>query len=365
MADSLLDVVDWDNLDSSEYVTAYRVLMSATSERIAIGAMRSDGSYTSGASSPFNPQGWQDAFPWASNDGEYGNDGEPYIPLTTQDCEDFLSKATELFIDHENITNLLGTNVHQVTRWTEARIFSHFSISAWPDLSILNATDLKKWYDILTGACKYISPLWGQTSSPKYIYQWSGIFDGSRAGAGGIASLYAEKDYAGNLANFNTDYGDLYTGPEVEDTDSGLTYEPNCGRPYWITAGSPSTLKALIYQTAIKLDYSTARSVIGFNGDPLSAEYYDNYSSNTTDYAQDVNELFENDLIFDFTSDILTATVEEPTITNPISGGLPSPSEAYVINRKNVNNDSSKFGFVAYRLIVNWDGEGGFDYYTP
>jgi len=349
MATSLLDAVDWNDLTKAEYVTAYRILMSATSERVGIASVFVAGS---------DPNNWGDAFPWASNSGVYGNDGDPYVPLTKAQCKSFLSAACFAYIDEPNIANLLGTDVNKVTRWTEARVFSNFSITEWPDLSILNKDDLKKWYDILTGACKYFSP----TGVP--TYQWTGIFDGSRTGTGD--SLKAEKDYAGDSTAFNSDYGSLYSGPVQEDTNSGLDFEPNLERPYYITASdTTSTLKSLIYQTDMTYDISVERTAAGFNGDPLSAKYYDNYAFNSSDYVQAADELFENNVTFSLSTDILNVTVLEPSIANPISGGLPNPAELYIIRRKNINFSTSPAGFVLQRLILNWDGDGGFDYYTP
>lgn len=357
MASSLLSTVDWGNLKASEYVTAYRLLMSATSERIGVAYMKLDGTYFN--SGGFDPEGYHLLFPWASNlSPEQGVEGWPYYPMSSINYENFLKKAIERFIDHENISNRIGTDVNILTYWTEARIFSHFGITEWPDLSVLNKESLETWYNILTGACKYVTPF----NTDHGLYEWNGIFDGNVQNQGINGAI----DYSGNLSNFNSDYTQIYGGPSTGDEDDSFSFPPTSRYPYYINASDDTDfLVSCIYETSCIHDLSTSRATVGYNGSPVSARYFDNWRTNTTSNSQATDELFEVTCNLGISSDVVTSHVENPSISNPISGGLPSPAETFIIQRDNINTGSSLNGFSYLRLIWLWDAEGGFDYYTP
>jgi len=399
MASPLADV-DWDNLSSAELSTAIFLLCKATQERYNIGRLNFTGNY-------FNNPGDPHLYIFPSEDSTATqfnlNDGDP-LEDWSQDVEDLFDGMIRFYVDTEKTDDQIGTTeggTPDVKTYADAadapgtydnRLFEVTGYTSWPDLSVYAGAEVKKWYDMIT-TLKVINREYiqvaGSPVNDNYRI-WVGEFDkdftkffvvdedgaqyygGQTEGEGGESTGNTTPFTDFKTGNDNLfDNGD-YTFTEGVDTGTPPTwyipYKLNFGRlaggNYWNWIRSA--------RLTIVGDWTDVESNLGVTGRPIDYdESIDKIRGFTETFptGEDPNTgtPAAEDVIYrrSIESVIVNGDEIEIEIDDQITPGtMPTnitdigTSEEIVIE---VDIENGARG----RFYENWDGDGGFIYFTP
>lgn len=385
---SLLEVIDWDNLDSSELTTACKLLMSATQERFSLALMAIDEGVQNTGVSTF----LYDSFDWGSNSPVYRlQDGDPLI-LPDQVITDMISKTAQFYADLVKIgdeigsTSSLGTAKKTLSDTADDpgtypnRLLEIAGYEDYPDFSSTVTThEVKKWFDILAVMTHIFRRDSKSFVDPNGNLLIQGEFDNVKIGT--AFTIGGAKEYGSDPPVTNattTPWNDFITGhnllfPGGADTDdifnpSGVSSITNDGLRYNFRAVNGSTnyhVWQKSFTVTIVLDYAGMKGELGFTGLPLDYQTPGrmNIVSNSVESTFTAASFREVDLeiyYVQFTeswaSDEVSLEIDDGITKAVIPSTIPAPTPS-VSSRVDVQFDELD-------VIENWNGDGGFDYYT-
>jgi hypothetical protein len=392
MAASPLEQINIVDFDANEYVTSQRIIYSAITERMNIGFVRGDGTFATGLSGVGN---YRFYFPFGSNTGWYGNAGEPFIPFSVSENETMINRGVRNYISKQSILDDVGTNVSQLQKFTWVVGSAH---SVWtylgvtdevPEFTIPCQEFLEIMYRFITECLTYVATSNINDLTRNLDIRIQGIFDD----VSGTVSTKNKYTYAQGDSAIESDILDpvafgvdelystsSYTNfPLTNSAENRMCYinilpkVPNAG------LYDDFQVEAKFMQMTRIFDYSDIKSAIGIDGLPLSTKYYVNYSNghNQIDGVT-YDELLEETISHDVTGDIVenllgipSATANDKLTSNPMIPALPATIGDFasydftptVYLQKNTSGIVSLFSNA--NVFHDWDGEGGFEYYTP
>lgn len=401
MATSLLAGYNWSDLAAEEITTAVKALAIATQERFVCSSCRVNGTFqTSGTPSD---DSLKNIFPYKSNSSVKWklNDGDP-LPDLSGDVQDLLSQMLNNFIDFDKQDNLLGTNSTLLKTFASAadapgtydnRLFEKTGYTSWPDLSVYDKREVKKWYDMLT-TLKWSWRAYGGGVSPTADthVEFNGVFDTEQAKFYTVDQNGAEMYGIDNTnyepvtnttpySNFKTDLAALFgtTTDSYNNYSGSGTYEPDQNYPYNLRIARQSTdgdymcWNASFYPTYI-LDWDSIETATGLTARPIGHKMYviisqlvnsfpsghdTNFAYPSTTTAED--ELYEATCTLNRVSnvdevaiDLDFSPVDVPTNITDIAAGESITVKATIAGMGG-----------QFVIFENWDGDGGFEYYTP
>jgi hypothetical protein len=395
MAASLLDGIDFDNLPSEVPAVAIKKLAIATQERFNIAIVRTNGTKSSFFNTIFK------YFPYGANTNpEYVlNEGDP-IPDLTSEIETLLGFCANLYADVEKwddaATNLeTGSTSYRLSDTADDsgtydnRLFEITGYTSYPDLSVYAKEEVKKWYDMLT-ELKYIHRSSGFNLGTGSYHIFKGEFDV------GTNPFYSTDDPLGIDANFygidetdpnledpsnttpytdmvtaNTNYQTSTAAIHNEDIDGSFTYDTSPYSVRFRRDGSGDYISCLrAFTDTHVLNWANIRSTVGMTGKPVSykrqarvtiSETFPTGEDTNMSYPYSTtgdNQRFYCDLSITEVSD--TTEIEIDLDINPAT----MPANLTDIGANELVQVSTTVSYPG-NWLENWDGEGGFDYYTP
>lgn len=400
MADSTLADIDWTDLDSAEMTTAIKVLLIACQERHNIAFMDFAGDF-------FGPIPTPNVFPFADNDPIYTLfDGDPFVNPSGE-VEALLSKSLIHYLDVDKLDDYVGTtdtdtgvNSVKLQTYNDAadapgtydnRLFEKTGYTSWPDLSVCAPEEVKKLYDMVTTLKVVIRP-YVNVGPGTPINDNEFIFDGEFDPAQSTGFVVDETgaDYyggntrgeGGNAVGTATPYTDFKTGnsnlfasgsTNWQTGDTGT--EPDYNDPYKFNMGRLGGGNYWAWQRSARWTYSVDWTDIinnlGITGRPIDYDSsIDKIETLTEDYPTGhdtaittpaaVNVIYHRDVTISTVSNVDELEVDDqlgnatlPTNITDIAAG----EEIDVLI--SIAIDGRR------RFYENWDGEGGFDSYTP
>ena len=392
MAVSPLEQINMTDLDANEYVTSQRIIYSAITERMNIGFVRGDGTFATGISGVGN---YRFYFPFGSNVGWYGNSGEPFIPFSASENSTMINRGVRNYVSKQSMIDDLGTTNTQLQKFTWVVGSAH---SVWlylgvtdevPEFTIPCTTTLEIMYRFITECLTYVATsnindltrnldirivgilydVAGTVSTKnKYTYAQgdnaieTDILDPSSFG---VDELYSTSAYT-NFPLTNSAENTMCYINILPKVPSGGLYDD-------------FQVEAKFMQMTRIFDYSDIKNAIGIDGLPLSAKYFVKYINNHNQIeGVTYDELLEETISHDVTGDIVenllgipSATANDKATGNPMIPALPAAIGSFasydfspaVYLEKNTSGIVSLFSNV--NVFHDWDGEGGFEYYTP
>ncbi len=344
---SPLAEIDWDNLESANLVTAMNLLELAYSERTNM-------AYLVTGALPRRAK--IDLYPWLNNTPNYGRDDWPMIWSINSD---FITSTLSLYLSQTKIDAALGTIVSgsgfrdNHYRLDEAQLFVDHGITEYPEMDIINPTDVKKWYDIIT-SLKKIKAEGAYHSGRNYIESYAeGIMRNPP-----VSPTYDQVWYGTigpPVAQFTTDWALLYAGPQSKQSVS--SYNTYFMQPLGasIRINSTSDKRARITKGYSRFD-NADYAATGLTGLPESQAYgsYNYYQSGAGTYDPGIGTAYEIRELGAVTRSQLAGNVLERSIDVP-DLNEPTFSSPYI----DFTLDT------LYSIYENWDVEGGFIYWTP
>ena len=365
MAASPLAEIDWDNLTSGGYslVTALNLLERMFAERTTLPTLVNTYSINST---------FIDRFPFLSNSPDYGL---PTWPATWGPRIFSLGNILRGYLSETKLINLFAGGAYTQFGATmdEATLFSDFGITEYPRMDVVNAVDVKKWYDILS-SLKWLHSSFDRgaiedTSFYDSTYR-EGLVDESNSGGGtfGNYKLVYGSFPAGSppVAQFITDFNQAWTGPKPKGlADSPSAYYEFDYTGAGVVTNPPTQKQALIFKGYQRFDLSTFEAT-GHGG--LSQDYRSVGAMNIV--SQDFNgrtDFADYLSAFQYQHQVF-AEFHKPIIVNigggvyeygiPFSEPTTLPIDVGIFRATFANAG----GCSTFDL---WDQEGGFIYYTP
>jgi len=416
MAASPLAQIDWTNLQSADLPLAIKLLATATQERFNIATVDRDGGMRSVVTIGTLSLTDRRRFPYKTNTPLISmNEGDPIFDFTFT-VGDLLDKMIRLYADIEKWdtadTDSEG-NADTYTLYGDAddpgtydnRLFEITGYTSYPDLSVYAAVEVKKWYDMLV-VLKYIFRQSGLRGDDYLIY--NGVFDveaeaffsSNIDGAEYFVSQVNPQDNPETPIADSTVY-DAFEDANValfgtlpdqfdESTDTGTTPP----EPFESESGDGSTIYNLLasrssdeyvswlraWETTYVADWTDSIAAVGFTGKPLS---YKNQiravftaSSSVPSFTPVITYPESTTADFEryYTSNVVTRVGDIDKIAvdqklTPIT--VPTSLSAFTGNNQEVLADitlqgsSDTLEFSDFQFLEDWNGEGGFEYYTP
>lgn len=413
MATSPLAEIDWDNLTSAETTTAVKLLAIATQERYNIATVDKSGGMRVVSGIGTLPVSDRNKFPYKNNSPIYTlNAGDPMVDLSI-DVAYLFARMIHLYADIEKWDASDTNKEDSITLYNLSlpaddpmtysnRLFEVTGYTTYPDLSIGAPEEVKKWYDMLD-ACKYVVRNSGVRSNgfhnDDYLI-FDGQFDPSTEGAlnvnedgaeyfGGDPTLFSGTPIADNsvYAAFKTGNDDLFGIVPTqfdESTDTG-DFPPSFpfDNVYQIRAARTND-KYFSWVKSWKLTYVTdwteSIAAIGFTGKPLSYKNQckvnhtlsSNVPSFTPVYTYPASTTADSQRYY--TTNVVTrvGNIDEiavdhllSPITVPTNIGAFTSNNTFVVAEIEIEERNNSLQFGSSQMIEDWNGEGGFDYYTP
>ncbi len=364
MAASPLAEIDWDNLTDGKQslVTALNLLEKMFGERMNVPALIN----CSGSVGTT----FVNRYPFKSNSPDYGL---ATWPATWGPTIFTLGNIVRGYLSETKIAALLGGTTYNrfAPVLDDATIFSDNGITAYPSLEIINAVDIKTWYDIL--------------SSMKWIYS---DYDQGNGGSN-TTSNYDSSSMEGIVINpdtdpivyngiggnppvsqFATDEALLFSGPTSKATataiNTGVQYYHDAANFSGLVDSPPTTITSTILKGYNRFGITNLVNA-GHTGQPQEFRSYgamgvssQDFSGRTTfsDYA--ASYPFNNGEVYQFGTPTRTNTTgniyeyEVPFATPPTKPtGTVGNFSATFINAGGLS------------IFENWDLENGFEFYTP
>tara|TARA_Y100000593_G_scaffold65334_1_gene120403 strand:- start:93 stop:1295 length:1203 start_codon:yes stop_codon:yes gene_type:complete len=399
MASPLADI-DWNNLDSAEMTTVVKLLLKATQERYNIGRLNFNGAY-------FNNPGDPHQYTFPSQDStavEFElNDGDPLQDWTTE-VEDLISGCLRFYVDTEKTDDQIGateagspdikilSDVADAPLTYDNRLFEITGYTSYPDLSVYAAEEVKKWYDMIS-AMKVVWRLYVSVSGVSIndnFRIWKGEFDKDFSKFFVVDEDGAEyyggqtEGEGGEPTSNTTPYTDFKAGNDnlfdsgdftfTEGTDIGtppIWYQPYnlhvgrlAGGNYWNWMRSA--------RLTIVADWTDVENNLGVTGRPVD---YDESIDKIRTFSEDFPTGLDpntgtpaaEDVIYRRSIESVTVNVNEIEIEiddQVTPGTLPTNITDLAADeeiRIGVDIENSARG----RFYENWDGDGGFIYFTP
>jgi len=409
MATSLLAGYNWADLSAEEMTSAVQALAKATQERCNIGFCSMSGTYsTSGSPSFPSEDTLSKIFPWGGNTSLKWelNIGDPLTDLS-QDVQDMLYKCAQNYADIEKwndadtnktvsstLWNLLGVADAPLTY--DNRLFEITGYTSWPDLSVYDKREVKKWYDMLT-EMKYAFRDIGNTNDDYLIFE--GEFDQDAEpfynadddlgrGAEWFApsdptdSAYVDPATTTPYSDFKTANSGLFgtfSTTYNEDTGTAGTYPPyNNARIYSAVFKRDTSGDYACYIRAYKMthvgDYTDFKATTGTSNKPISYKYQTQIEiSENFPTGEDTNMTYPQGTTADNQRYYCDLTVTENGDNNEIEVDFDVTTATFPTNLTDIASDESVTGIFElggastyrYRFLEFWDGDGGFEYYTP
>ena len=368
MAASPLAEIDWDNLTSGGYslVTALNLLELAFAERMNVPTLTNCASTNTSLVEV-------DRFPFQNNSPDYGLPTWPAtwgVPINTLGG---VGRLLRCYLSETKIAALLGgTTYSQLAAvFDDATMFSDLGITEYPSLEIVNAVDVKIWYDIIT-SLKWIYSDYdvangGNTTTTNYDSSFmAGIVENPDTDP----IVYG--DLVGNVppvSQFATDEAILFTGPTSKASATslvtGVDYyrdQASFGGP----SGPPINITATILKGYNRFDITPLVNT-GHTGQPQDHRAYGAMNvlggdvlggSDFSDYAAAYP--FNNGEVHQFptpTRTLVSGNIYEYGVSfaNP-------PTKPTGVRGSFTANFINAGGLSVFDL---WDQEGGFIYYTP
>lgn len=424
MAASPLAQIDWTDLDSADLPLAVSLLAVATQERFNIGTVSRSGGMRSNIG--IFDIADRDIFPYKSNDPDWTlNSGDPLGNFTAE-VESLLSDIIKVFADTEKWDDAAtdketNSNIYVLDGAADApgtydnRLFEITGYTSYPDLSVYAPEEVKKWYDMIA-VCTTIFRRSGIENDDYFIYdgvfdtESVGFFNGNPDGAEYYTAQVNPKDNPRTPIADNTVYAAFDTANTAlfgttpnqfdDSTDTGTTPPDRSGGGSGVGPrfyDMDATVSRVVvpddydnWQKSWKVtyvaDWTDSISAIGFTGKPLSyknqlkadhttvlfnttftptitfpasttADLQRYYTTNVVTQSGDKDEIAVNHLLSPMT---MPATVAALNATAIITN-----SDVGVGGNINVVSSSGETGFSDTQFLELWNGEGGFDSYTP
>jgi len=398
MATSLLAGYNWADLSAEEMTSAVQALAIATQERYNIAFTNTNGSIpnpTRLARSKYFPYKSNTGLTFELNEGDPLQDFSGYI-------ETLLSASAERYADIEKwddadtdsdtgTTSFVLSNAADAPLTYDNRLFEVTGYTSWPDLSVYAKEEVKKWYDMLT-TFKYVIRTTGfnrSTSSGYHIYK--GEFEV------GTDPFYNVDDAAGQGADFygidetsatledpatTTPYSDMKTANTNYQTSTAATFNEDTeaadytydDQPYTVRLRRDSSgdyiscLRAHTDTHVLKWDQ--IRTFVGMTGKPVGYKRQASVTiSETFPTGEDTNMSYPYLTTADEERFYCDLTVSEVLDTTEITIDLDIDPATMPTNLTDIAADENVTVFVDVTFIGNWledwDGDGGFEYYTP
>lgn len=415
MAASLLADIDWTNLDSAEMTTAVKVLCIAMQERFNIGAMNMDGTYST-SGTPANPSDdtLKDMFPYKTNTPRWPlNDGDPLIDYTNNqaaqdDLVHLIQNAAQHYADIEKWNDAATNKDSGDTRFVlsgaadapgtyDNRLLEVTGYTTYPDLTVMAPEEVKKLYDMVV-IMRYVVRNTQATLRSNVHRVFGGEFDVSQAGNfsegdDGDGANYYNSGSSSDVtpitnttpySAFETGNSNLFGSSAAsfdESTDSG-TYEPpffgGVDQPYYIKlvvtsgkAGYRNLIRA--FQTHFVIDWATPKTAVGFIGKPLEYKTQNNMTSLTNTFPTGFDTNFNYPATTTAVDErywetvTISTTLEVVTVKRDnLLVGVTLPAAPNSLAASDVIEVDPRMGgnLIVFQL-EDWDGDGGFEYYTP
>ena len=364
MADSPLAEIDWDNLTSGGYllVTALNLLELMFAERANIPSLTN-------CSGAINTT-FDDRFPFQSNSPDYGLASWPATfgaPINS------LFGMAGGYLSETKITALLGGTTYSrlAPILDDATIFNDHSITAYPTMEVINAIDVKIWYDILSSMKWVYSDFdvanGGSTTTTNYD---SSLMEGIVINPNTDPRIYG--DLVGNVppvSQFATDEALLFSGPTAKATATssltGVDYYRDAAA-FGGPSGTPINITATILKGYNRFDITPLVNT-GHTGQPQDHRAYGAMNvlsvdvlggSDFSDYAAAYP--FNNDEVHQYatpTRTFVSGNIYEYEV--PFST---PPTKPTGVRGSFTANFINAGGLSVFDL---WDADGGFEFYTP
>lgn len=412
MADSLLAEIDWTDLDSAEMTTAVKLIVTALQERFNIGAMRLDGSYSTGGT-VINPSDniLKNMFPYKTNSPRWTfNNNDPLADFTStnlaaeDDLNHLLINAAQHYADIEKWDDAAINKDSGDTRFSLAfaaddpgtyasRLQEVTGYTSYPDLSVMAPEEVKKLYDMvvimqyairnyafsMSGKHRVVDGEFDKDMDPFFISDENDNGFGADFYNGGSSTDILVSNTT-SYSSFKTGNGNLFGATSStfdESTDSG-TFNPiaeGLNSPYSIkfvrNAGSYRNF-INAYQYKYITDWTTAQTAVGFIGLPLSYKGHSLLTSLTNDFpvghdpsfsfpgtSTAVNQRYYETITGSGTASAVTVSKDN------LMAGLSLPA---TVTTMPDNEEILVIADVSSNLRANmlefWDGDGGFESYT-
>ena len=392
--------IDWTDLDSGEMTTAVFLLCKALQERYNIGRSSITGSFFNNPGEPHRYTFPSTATP---NPSWELNDGDP-LEDWSQEVEDLFEECIRFYIDTDKNDALIGSayNANWLKTYADDadapltyanRLFEKTGYTSYPDLSVYAPEEVKKFYDMVTTLKvthdTYVSTI-GTRINDNYLI-FDGEFDKDQSTGFGIDETGA--DYYGGatrgeggeavtnttpFTDFKTGNGNLFgsgTTSFNEDTDTGTA--PNWYTPYKLNVGRLSSggnywnwMRSA--RVTFVVDWTDVENNLGITGRPLD---YDE----SIDYINTITENYPTgqdpatgtpageDVVYRRSIESVTTNVNKISIevNDQITVGTMPTNITDLSNGDIIDVEIVLGNNIRGIFYENWDGDGGFEYYTP
>jgi hypothetical protein len=417
MATSLLAGIDWTNLSSAELTTAVKVLCQALQERFNIGAMRIDGTYlTSGTVANPSDNTLKNMFPYKTNSPRWPlNDGDPLVNFTDSnlaaqdDLNHLILNAAQHYADIERWNDAATNKDSDTTLFVlsatdtddpqyPTRLHEVTGYTTYPDLSVMAPEEIKKLYDMVV-EMRYVLRNPDPTARSNVHRVFKGEFDTSQSNfyvaednVGDGANYYNSGSASGipiattgPYSNFKTGNSNLFTTLSTsfdESTDSG-THEPpfyhGIDNPYYIWHRR-FTADGLKYTNFIKsfltyyvVDWATPQTAVGFTGKPVDYKGQNLISNlvetfptgNDTNFQFPASTTAVNQRYWETLTDTAVGDVVTLKRDNLLVGVTLPATPSTIPNNDSIKVEVTVNSNLCVQYLEDWDGDGGFEYYTP
>ncbi len=406
MAASLLADIDWTSLSSAELTTAVKLLCTALQERYAVACINIDGS---GGGSGRN------LFPYGGNNPRWSlSPGSPLANYTDSNLA-----------DSENLNELLkytASKYADIDRWNDAatngdsgdtlfslaqtdtddpqyetRLLEVTGYTSFPDFTIITAYEVKKLYDMIK-ALRYVIRYPQATIRSNVHRIFEGEFNVNQSAffvvedPEGDGANYYKGDAFGSIMSDGVSYADFKVGNSNlfgsttstfdESVDSG-THEPpfynGIDNPYYVwfrrfKAGDEKYTNFIkAFQVKYVIDWSVPQGIQGFTGRPIAYMSQNIITSlvNSFPAGHDTNFQYPGT-----TTGISQRYWETVTLSNNgevdtvkrdnlLTGVTLPATQTSIANNQSIEVEPTMSSLLSSIHLEDWDGDGGFEYYTP
>ena len=368
MAASPLAEIDWDNLQNENLITALNLLELAFSERMNIPLLTN----CSMGSSAFVED---DRFPFQNNSPDYGKTGWPAVWGGQIFSLGGAGRILRAYLSETKIADLLGGTTYSrfAPVFDDATMFADLGITEYPSLEVVNATDVKIWYDILT-SLKWIYSSFdrdGTVNTETTNYDSThreGLVDETNAQGPAFPYMLTYGDFpvgSAPIGQFPTDEDLLFTGPSAKQSAAITSaYFHQAYQSTGIINNPPTRIQALIAKGYNRFDIADLVAT-GHTGQPQDFRAYGNMNITSNDFG--VSTAFADYETAYLYQDSVVAQFPTPTRVNTAGSiyeyEIPFAVPAAMPNA--IGDFTADFNNRGCSTFDLWDQEDGFIYYTP
>jgi hypothetical protein len=390
MAESLLAVIDFEDLSTCEYSILVKTILSATQERYSISRVNIDGD-----SQPFTGAETFARFKYGTNDAKYKfNEGDPVI-FNRDLMVDLIENAADDYADLEKIYDEIGSEQIDFIQKRlgldadddetyESRLMEVAEEEEYPDFQIISSHDVGIWYNLikqLTHILRFYTKSSADRVGDYAKLNLIGGFDTTNAGT--ILTPQGARDYGSDPSVLNTNttpwtdwktaHDNLFSGDDTGDAfDQAGTYLPTdpANERYRLRAsigGSNYHVWLKAFSIQYEVDFSGIKDFLGNEGLPLDFARLNimEIAQNTVatadgwtaaSFRENEDEVYEEVLSETWDGDTVKIDIDDGITKAVIPSSLPTTTGQS-------NDIYVRFGDIHSGFIENWDGEGGFDYF--